>query len=228
MRHLQKAGGIAALYLAAAYITGIVLFLVVLDYPGIDDPAKKVALIVDKEPVFYITNLLLYVFFGVVLIVMALALYERLGTASPLVIRTALAVGIVWAALLIASGMVANEGVASVVALNQDDPAQATATWLSVEPVADALGGANGELLGGVFTLLVSWAALQVNGLPKGMNYLGVAVGVVGIVSTVPGLDALVGLFGISQVLWFVWLGVVLLEVYPRRHAVLQHPGPAR
>ena len=42
---LQKFGGFAALYLAVAYLIGIVLFLVVLDYPSITDPAQKVALL---------------------------------------------------------------------------------------------------------------------------------------------------------------------------------------
>lgn len=38
MKNLQKMGGIAALYLAVAYLTGIVLFLFVLDYPSITEP----------------------------------------------------------------------------------------------------------------------------------------------------------------------------------------------
>jgi hypothetical protein len=215
MKNLQKMGGIAALYLAVAYLTGIVLFLFVLDYPSITEPAKKVALLVDKQLVFYITNLLLYVIFGVFLVVLALALYERLNAASPAIIRTATVIGFIWAGALIASGMVANAGIAPVVALYGKDPAQAAMTWLAVESVANGLGGANGEILGGLFTLLVSWAALQVSGLPKGLNYLGILVGVVGIVSTVPGLSDLAGLWGMSQILWFVWLGIVLLRRSP-------------
>ena len=41
MNTLQKSGGFAALYLAVAYLVGIVLFLVVLDYPSITDSAQK-------------------------------------------------------------------------------------------------------------------------------------------------------------------------------------------
>lgn len=212
MKSLQKMGGFAALYLAVAYLTGIVLFLFVLDYPSIVEPAQKVALLIDKQIVIYITNLLMYVIFGVFLVVLTLALYERLNTASPAIIRTATVIGIIWAGALIASGMVANAGIAPVVALYGQDPTQAALTWLAIETVANGLGGANGEILGGLLTLLVSWAALQVNGLPKGLNYLGILVGVVGIISTVPGLSDLAGLFGMSQILWFVWLGIVLLR----------------
>ena len=39
---MPAVGGVAALYLAAAYLIGMALFLVVLDYPSITDPAQKV------------------------------------------------------------------------------------------------------------------------------------------------------------------------------------------
>jgi hypothetical protein len=77
MKNLQKMGGFAALYLAVSHLTGIVYFLFVLDYPSIVEPAQKVALLIDKQTVIYITNLLMYVIFGIFLVVLALALYER-------------------------------------------------------------------------------------------------------------------------------------------------------
>ena len=212
MKALQKWGGFAALYLAVAYLVGIVLFLFVLDYPNIVEPAQKVALLVDKQMVIYLTNLLMYVIFGVFLVVLTLALYERLNANAPATIRTATAIGIIWAGVLIASGMVSNAGIAPVVALYDKDPAQAALTWLAIETVANGLGGANGEILGGLLTLLVSWAALRAGKLPKGLNYLGLLVGVVGIISTIPGLNDLAGLFGMSQIIWFVWLGIVMLR----------------
>lgn len=215
MKNLQKIGGFAALYLAVAYLTGIVLFLFVLDYPNVVDPVQKVALLVDRQLVFYTTNLLMYVLFGVFLVFLVLALYARLSAASPAIMRAATAIGLIWAGALIVSGMVANAGIAPVVALYAQDPAQAALAWLTIEAVANGLGGANGEILGGVLTLLVSWAAWQVNGLPKGLNVLGLLVGAVGIVSTVPALNGLVGIFGLSQILWFVWLGIVLLRGIP-------------
>jgi len=225
MKNFQKIGGIAALYLAAAYLTGIVLFLFVLDYPSITDPIQKVAFLADKQMVMYVTNLEMYVLFGISLVVLVLALFERLNAASAALIRMATAIGMIWASAVIASGMIANAGIAPVVALYGTDPAQAALTWLTIESVANGLGGANGEILGGLFTLLVSGAALQVNGLPKALNYLGILVGVVGIISTVPGLGILAALFGMSQILWFVWLGIALLR--PRSSALRHSPSMA-
>src|SRR5450756_97313 len=117
MKTLRKVGGFAALYLAVAYLIGIVLFLVVLDYPSMTDPAQRVALLVEKQMVIFSTNLLMYVFFGVFLIVLSLALYDRLKSGAPAIMQVATAIGIIWAGSLIASGMVSNAGIAPVVAL---------------------------------------------------------------------------------------------------------------
>ena len=215
MKNVQKPGGFAALYLAVAYAIGIVLFLVVLDYPHIVEPAQKVALLVDKPMVIYLTNLILYVLFGIFLVVLALALYERLQAVASAIIRMATAIGLIWAGMLIASGMVANAGIAPVVALYGKDPAQAAVAWVAIESVSNGLSSANGEILGGVWVLLVTWAAWHGNGLPRRLNYLGLVVGVLGLVSAVPGLNDLTGLFGVSQMLWFVWLGIVLVRWKP-------------
>ena len=215
MNSLQKMGGIAALYMATAYVAGIILFLFVLDYPNIVDPAQKVALLVDKQLTIYAMNLILYVIFGVFLIVLVLALYERLKAGAPAMMKMAAVIGIIWAGSLIASGMVSNAGIAPVIALYAKDPAQAALTWLGFEVVAEGLGNGNGEILGGLMTLLISWAALNTGGLPKFLNYLGVVVGLVGIISVIPGLSDLTGMFGMSQIVWFVWLAIIMLRPNP-------------
>jgi len=215
MNNLQKLGGIAALYMATAYLVGIILFLFVLDYPNIVDPAQKVALLVDKQMLIYSTNLMMYVIFGVFLIVLTLALYERLKVDAPAIMQVATVIGIIWAGSLIASGMVANAGIAPVIALYDKDPAQAALTWLEFETVASGLGNGNGEILGGLMTLLISLSALQTGGLPRSLNYLGVVVGLAGIISTIPGLSDLTGIFGMSQIVWFIWLAIILLRPNP-------------
>jgi hypothetical protein len=141
-----------------------------------------------------------------------LALYDRLKSGAAALVQAATVIGLIWAGSLVASGMIANAGIAPVVALYAEDPSQAALTWLGIETVAHGVGNGNGEILGGLWTLLISWAALRAGGLPKGLNFLGLLVGVVGILSLLPGLTDLTGLFGIGQLIWFVWLGIVLLR----------------
>jgi hypothetical protein len=219
MKTLQKYGGFSALYMAVTHLIGIVIFLVVLDYLSITDPAQKVALNVDKQMIIFSTNLLMYVFFGVFLIVLSLAVYDRLKSGAPALMQVATAFGIIWAGSLIASGMVANAGLTTVVVQYAIDPAQAALSWQGIETVANGLGNANGEILGGLWTLLVSLAALQSGGLTKGLNMLGLLVGAVGIITIMPVLNDLTGVFGVGQIIWFVWLGIVLLRSNPGKTA---------
>jgi hypothetical protein len=66
-----------------------------------------------------------------------------------------------------------------------------------------------------MWTLLVSIAALRSGGLPKALNILGLFVGAVGTITIIPSLNDMTGLFGIGQIVWFVWLGMVLLRNNP-------------
>lgn len=213
MKSVQKIGAFSAFYLAFAYLIGIIAFLFVLDYPSIVEPSQKVALLVEHQILIYITNILLYVFFGFFLIFLVLSLYNHLKSSSPLIIQTATVIGIIWAGLLIASGMVANAGISPAIALFSEDPSKSAIFWLGIESVANGLGGANGEILGGFMTLLVSIAGIHGGLLPKGLNYFGVLIGVIGIVSTFPGLKDLSGVFGMTQMLWYIWLGISLLNI---------------
>ncbi len=220
MRNLQKLGGIAALYGALAYVIAIVGYLVVVGQAAEADPAQKVATLVDNQAFLYLLNLLTYIVFGLFLVVLALVFYQRLRAGSPSLIQIATAVALIWACVVIASGMVSNIGMATVVELHDNDPAQAATVWLAIDSVANGLGGAGGEILGGAWMLLVSWAALRVGVFPRTMNYVGALIGVAGLISVVPILGELRGLiFGLGQIVWFVWLGFVMLRSSPQTAA---------
>ena len=215
MKTLQKSGGITALYMAISHLIGFIIFIVILDYLNITDPAQKLALNIEKQAVVFSTNLIMYVFFGFALIILSLALYDRLKSGAPALMQVATAIGIIWAGSLIASGMAANAGLATIVALYAKDPTQAALTFQAIEAITNGLGNANGEILGGPLTLLVSLAAMRTGGLPKGLNILGVLVGAVGIITIIPALNALVAVFGLGQIIWFVWLGIAMLRSNP-------------
>jgi hypothetical protein len=209
-------GGFAALYLAAAYVLAMPYFLVFVKYQSAVDPAEKVALLLSNHDSMRAMYLVTYILFGIVLAVLALALYARLKDGTPTLAQAATAVGLIWAFVLVASGMIFNAGMAAVVGLHGANPAQAVSAWQAIEPVAQGLGGSGGELLGGLWVLLVSVAALRTGALPKALNWLGVAIGAAGVLSVVPALGDLKYVFGLLQIVWFVWLGIVMLRTTAR------------
>ena len=208
MKNLQKTGAFAAIYMALAYLIGIAIFLVVLDYPSMTDTMQKVILLIQQQGMIFLTNILMYVLFGLALVVFALALQNRVKEKAPALAQVATIIALIWAGLLIASGMVSNAGIQPVIALYETDPAQAALLWNTYETIASGLGNGNGEILGGVWTLLISLAALKGTSYPKALSYLGLLIGSIGILSVVPGMADLAGLFGLSQVIWFVWWGI--------------------
>ena len=212
----QKVGGLAALYLAAAYLVAMPYFLVFVKYPEVTDPVEKVTMLVGNHDSMRAVYLLTYVIFGIVLAVLALALSARLRDGAPTLTLAGTVAGLIWAVVLVASGMIFNAGVAAVVDLHATSPAQAVSAWQSIEPVAQGLGGSGGELLGGLWVLLVSVAALRTAALPKMLSWLGIVIGALGVISVVPALKDVAYGFGLLQIVWFVWLGIVMLRTTPR------------
>ncbi|MCE1195377.1 DUF4386 family protein [bacterium] len=208
----QTAGGAAALYIALALLAAMPFFLLVVDYLGAGTAAEKVALIVANYANMYAMYLVTYVFYGIALGVVAFALYDRMRAHAPATMRMGTAIALLWAFALVASGMIFNYGMTTIVALNKADPAQAQAAWLGIEPVAQALGGAGGELLGGLWILVVSIVALRSGALSKPLGWFGVAVGATGLASVVPPLHDAALAFGLMLIAWFAWLGAALAK----------------
>jgi len=212
MKNLQKIGGIAALYAGLAFVVGMVGFLAVVDVESVADPVGQIALMADNLAFLYIMYLIVYVIWGGFMVVLSLALYERLKDGAPAIMQIATAFGIIWSGVIIANGMIHNNGMQNVVDLYATDPAQAGTVWLAIGSVLDGLAGGN-EALGGMWILLLSWAALQTEKMPKVLNYLGAVVGAAGIVSLVPALaEIFIMIFGLGQIVWFIWLGIVMLR----------------
>jgi hypothetical protein len=205
-------GGIAALYEAAAYIVGMIGFLTIVDVSSVADPVEQITLMASNLAFLYILHLIVYVVWGIFMVVLALALYERLKAGSPAIVQTATVFGLFWGCVIVVSGMIHNVGMQNVVELYGRDPVQAGTVWLTIESVLGGLAGSN-EAIGGIWILLLSWAALQSGELSKVLNYLGVVVGIAGIISIVPALAAiLIYIFALGQIVWFIWLGIAMLR----------------
>ena len=215
MHGMQKTGGFASLLCATTFIIGFVVFFTLLmpaRYGSLAiDSLQHVTFLAENKALMYAWNLIIYVAFGGLLVVLAQALHERLKAGSPAVMQIATSFGLIWAGLVIASGMVANIGTAVVLGVHGKDPAQAASVWLSLNFVVNGLGGGN-EIVGGLWLLLISWAGMRTGGLPRALNYFGMVVSVSGLTTVVPALTELGSIFGLGIIVWFVWLGIFMLR----------------
>lgn len=210
MNNLQKVGGVAALLEAFIYVSAFVFFYAASDSPPLEaDIAQKLAFLKENQIVLTVVNLIMYVVFGVFLAVLVVALHERLKDNAKALSQVAAIFGFLWVGLIIASGMIANIGLGNVIELSIKEPEQARSVWLAVNTIVEGLGGGN-EVVGGLWVLLLSIASIKANTLSKKLNYLGLFVGLAGILTVYPA-EILTEIFGLSQIVWFSWLGIVML-----------------
>ena len=102
MKNLQKMGGIAALIDAATYLVSMgLLFTLLAPMANTDlDFGQFMAFFIDNQTIVFIWHLIMYMVNGVFLVILALALYERLKAGSPAMAQTATVFGLIWAVLV--------------------------------------------------------------------------------------------------------------------------------
>jgi hypothetical protein len=211
MNDLSRTGGVSALVLASTFVVGFAVFGLLLsgsDYFS-DDPADVVGFLADHQSLLSVWHFVIYIVFGIGLVVLTVAVHERLDQGEPVFSRLAGAFGLIWAGLVIASGMIAIVGMGTVVDLYERDPAQAGTTWAAIESVQFGIGGGV-EVVGALWVLLVGWAALRSGVFPRGLSYLSIVIGVAGVLTVIPALELFGALFGLGLIGWFVWVGAVM------------------
>ena len=214
MKSEAKAGGFAALIQALCYICGFVMLATVMNPQDAGDWSRvqKLEYTLEHAALFQLWHIIIYVIFGIALVVLAVSLHRLLGGNSSLIMAIATPFGLIWSGLVIASGMVANVGLMAVAQIHARNAEEAASSWAIIGAVQDGIGGGI-ELVGGVWVLLVSVSSM-ISGavLPRWLNGLGVVVGVAGIATIIPALSGLGAVFGLTQILWFVAIAVVLLR----------------
>jgi hypothetical protein len=173
---------------------------------------EKLGFILERQNLFIVWNTIIYVVFGIALVVLTAVLHRTLEHSASLMMSIASPFGFIWSGLVIASGMVATVGLSMVAQTYERTPQDAVVAWSIIGTVQDGIGGGV-EIVGGIWVLLVSIAAIRGSTLfPKPLNWLGLVVGTAGVITVVPALSGFGAVFGLTQILWFIGVGVVLLR----------------
>jgi Domain of unknown function (DUF4386) len=229
MKNLQKWGGVAALIDAATYLLAIGLFATVLAPMGNTELAfgQFMAFFMGNQTIIFIWHLLMYLVNGTFLVILALALYERLKVGSPAMAQVATVLGLCWAVMVFASGFITIYGFEVLATLYGNEPAQAGMLKIVLDTITLGIDHSD-RFLGCLWVILISLAALQSGALPKPLNYLGLLIGVPGVVSTVfPAITEVGIAFGLGIIVWWCWLGITLLRSSSNLSALPMRPKEA-
>jgi hypothetical protein len=219
---LQKLGGWAGLVHALAYVVSMVIGATLILPARGAGQEQYVAFMAGNPAVVYLWNLVAYWVAAVALVLMVLALYERLKAAAPTAAQVAAVFGLIWAALIIGSGNLMLRDTGVIAGLYAKDPAQATATWVTLEAVENGIVSGN-EVVGSLWVLLVSLTAWRVGALGRALNVAGVVISLAGLLTVIPPLfDVMIIIFGPGMIVWSAWMGLALLRWQPnaRRQAI--------
>ena len=210
-KDLQKIAGVCAILEALIYISAFIVYGGILVYPNANATiAEELDFLSDNYLTLSILNFVSYVLFGILLAVLVLAIHQRLKNYSPTFSKLTFIYGIIWVGLVIASGMIENVGLNSVIEIGSNEPENAILILSSVNIITEGLGGGN-EIVGGIWMLLMSIIALKGKLFSKPLSFLGILVGVAGILTAYP-LDIFTEIFGISQIIWFIWVGIFMIR----------------
>ncbi len=210
MKSYAKLAGATSIVIALIYLIAFIYFGAIWSFPYDGNPGEQMTYLAENQLPFSAINFLMYVIFGCFLSFLVVTLYEELKHTDNVIVSIGAVFGVIWVGLVIASGMLSTIGLNQSLKMMSDGTSVAFNTWNIVSLIVESIGGGN-ELVGGAWVLLLSIAALKGQMYSRYLNYFGLFVGVAGL-STVYPNEIFTEIFGIFQMVWFVWLGLNLLN----------------
>lgn len=189
-----------------------IIFFGLISVPAGLDTLGLIEFLQQDRLLFAVSYSVGYLVFGVLLAITLQALQHALPDKNAALASLADRFGGIWVMLMMASGMTYLIGLDRLFHLVSIDPMQAQALYHSIWLITNALGGGI-ELVGGLWVLLLSIAGLKQNYLPKALHLLGLVIGTLGILTVLHAVPYLKDAFGLLQIVWFIWLGIMLLRV---------------
>ncbi len=205
---LQKIGGVGSIGFACLCVIFLVFYLLVFPRLGLVESSDwinpvKINAAWSTSPITFVLFNLESILFSIALILIALALRERMQAGVPNLMQVVIIGVSIACALLLAAALI-EISTSPTIASAQNLP-----TRRAVTAVYFGLIFAGDHALGWVL-LLIGWGALKTKGLSLILSYLLMLYGVIVILEFAVPPFMFVGV--ILGIIWGVWLGAVLLR----------------
>lgn len=210
-RTLMRWGAGAFFAMPMCYIVMFLIFGVALSFPQTEFVSDKIAYIASQQSLLSFAYIVGYLVFGSLLLIAVQTMHTRLNLLSPHLLNVASAFGFIWVVLMMCSGMIALVGMNTMLSLFTKSSPHADTLFYAYTTVVNGLGGGI-EMVGGLWVLLISLYGLKTIQLAKGLHLLGIGVGAFGVLTLFQSVPEMKEAFGLSQVVWFFWMGFSLLK----------------
>ncbi len=199
-----RMAGFASLVCALCYATGLVTVFFI--EPGINSGAEqRLQFIQSSGHLLQAWYFVIFVCFGVSITLLNMALRQWLLPSPSALLQTAFISSFVWSAYIFSSGLISILTIQYLLSVPADE--QRT-IWYAIYSVQSGLGEGV-EWVGGIWMLFLNLYLRRERIGLQWLNSAGVAVGLCGTLTMLPGMWIAGALFGLSQMMWFIswsWL----------------------
>ncbi|MBU3023814.1 hypothetical protein [Aestuariibacter sp. A3R04] len=211
-----RMAGLAALMCAGCFVVGFVMIFYI--EPGIHlNPHQRLAFILSNGRYFQLWYLIIFVLFGINLLVLTQGINRFISPYQTLSYHLTMMFGFIWASYVIACGLIATLSIEYLLHLPENEQ---SSVWFAIYSLQTGLGDGV-EWVGGVWLLSLSLHALYFRLPYKLLNTFGAIIGFIGCLTLVPVLSSAGVVFGLTQILWFVAVGITFI----RRSRTIQTQG---
>lgn len=194
--------------LALTYIVGFLCMLFV--FKDLSTKTNEIQYLVNHQVGLQLWYFFIYIVFGFLLIPLTIQIKNQFKQQN-LLIQVIPILGFIWSGFVIVSGMIFILGTTYLSKNINTDVEQLTTIWTTLKILIEAFGGGV-EIVGGLWCLLISVAGFQQKVFSKVLNVVGLLVGISGIITIIPFLKDFGAIFGLMQIVWFIFLGVYFLN----------------
>ena len=201
-----KWGGIAAIMLTLIYTVGIVMQSTMLDMSHLTSAQAQFEFVAQRLGLMVLWISLLYVVFGLLLMVMTTSISEMFKVHHPWAARLIFGLGTIWSTLVIASGMIYNTGLMTAVKTGSVE------LFATIQTIHQAIGG-NNEVVGALWMLVIVYVGFRKHLFPKFINLIGYIAGAAGVLTMVPRFyEAVIMIFALGQMIWWIGMGISMIK----------------
>ncbi|MTI22254.1 DUF4386 family protein [Fulvivirga sp. RKSG066] len=218
-KKLKYLGGLSAIAEAITYILGFILFFGVLDTSGITSAQERLQFFINNRDIYILGYFIIGIAFSFILIILVQSIDQYFKSHAPYLMKFVSGVGYTWSVLVMASSLIFISSLEILETYFLEDPSQALIIHRTTNVIVDALGGGI-EIVGAIWVLTISFVGLTVRKFSAWLHYLGILVGLAGTLTLLSSLSyfsqstffqSTQAIFGLGQIVWFVWLGISFL-----------------
>ena len=198
----------ASFICSACYAIGLVTVFFI--EPNLNKGAEeRLAFILNSGHILQAWYFIIYVLFGLSLVILNTGLRYWLAPASSVTLQLSFIMGWIWAAYVFASGLISILTIQYLVSLPIENQ---RSIWYAIYSIQAGLGEGI-EWVGGLWMIFLSLHLKKHHSNLIILSYAGLFIGVCGTLTMIPGLATAGAIFGVTQMFWFIAIGKRLLAL---------------